>query len=104
MSKESIFQEMTPSKDEVESLHKTKFKVNKTKLKPEWKLACTIVCTIALMLECTNVILSSRCNENNHSVQVQREDKTMTPRVMSTAANNETSLCTEIKEFKGGGW
>ena len=102
MSKESIFQEMTPSKDEVESLRKTKFKVNKTKLKPEWKLACAILCTIALMLECTNVILSSRCNENNHSVQVQREDKTITPRVMSTAANNETSLCTEIREFKLG--
>ena len=100
MSKETVFHEMTASKDEVESLHKTKFKVNKTKLKPEWKLACTILCTIALMLECTNVILSSRCNESNHSVQVQREDKTMTPRVMSTAANNETSLCTEIREFK----
>ena len=51
------------------------------------------------MLECTNVILSSRCNENN-SVQVQREDKTITPRVISTAANNETNLCTEIREFR----
>ena len=29
------------------------------------------------MLECTNVILSSRCNENNHSVQVKREAKTI---------------------------
>ena len=102
MSKETIFHEMSPSTDEVESLHKPKFNVKKTKLKPGWKLACTILCTIALMLECTNVILSSRCNKNNHSVQDQREVKTINPRAMPSAANNESSLCTEIREFKLG--
>ena len=54
------------------------------------------------MLECTNVILSSRCNENNHSVQVQREDKTITPRMIPSAANNETSLSKEIRELNLG--
>ena len=38
MSKESIFQEMTPSKDEVESLRKTKFKVDKIETRVEVSL------------------------------------------------------------------
>ena len=75
MSKETVFSEMTPSTDEVESLRKPKFSVRKTKLKPGWKLACTTLCTIALMLKCTNVILTSHCNKHDQLVRIKTDGK-----------------------------
>ena len=73
MSKETVFSEMTPSTDEVESLRKPKFSVRKAKLKPGRKLACTTLSTIALMLECTNVILTSHCNKHDQLVCIKTD-------------------------------
>ena len=105
MSKETVFSEMTPSTDEVESLQKPKFSVRKTKLKPGWKLACTTLCTIALMLECTNVILTSNCNKHDQLVRIKTDGKNVIPRALpvptlSSSSYNHTDLCSERREFR----
>ena len=90
------------STGEVRSLQNTHF--NKFKLTPGWKLACATLCTIAMLLECTNVILSSRRTNNNHPINLYAEDLSPDYRVVPVTDSiqepvNQTDLCSERKEF-----
>ena len=38
------------------------------KLKPGWKILVGGLCTLAMLLECTNVVLSSRREYNDHPI------------------------------------
>ena len=39
-------------------------------IKLGWKALCTLLCTIALILECINVTLTERCNHQNNQTTV----------------------------------
>ena len=41
------------------------------KLKPGWKVLVGSLCTLAMLLECTNVVLSSRMDNKNHPIDYE---------------------------------
>ena len=60
---------------------------------------CTLLCTIALILECINVTLNERCNHQNNQKTVSLL-KTI-PKLLPVHSETDipTELCAERKEF-----
>ena len=62
MSKETVYH---GRQDDVQFVH-SMYEVTIQKLKPRWKVLVGGLCTLAMLLECTNVVLSSRRENNDH--------------------------------------
>ena len=59
---------------------------------------CTLLCTIALTLECINVTLNERCNhQNNQTVSLLKTIPKLLPVHSETDIPND--LCAERREF-----
>ena len=74
-----------------------------TKLKVGWKSVCTLLCTIALTLECINVTLNAHCNNNtnkNNSTTYLSLLQQI-PKVLPTSNDTSVSrdMCSERREF-----
>ena len=62
-----------------------------------WKALCTLLCTIALILECTNVTLNERCNHQHNQTTVLLL-KTM-PKLLPVHSETDPKRCAERREF-----
>ena len=84
--------------------HKIKRDGKIKKLKGKWKVIFTGLCTIALLLECTNVILSSKCKRDSLKIRTHTElDASSSNDSLSNMGESITTtedLCSERKEFK----
>ena len=101
MQHEIVFTQMDRVESPEGSPPSIRFK--NTKLKVGWKSVCTLLCTIALTLECINVTLNAHCNNNtnkNNSTTYLSLLQQI-PKVLPTS--NDTSvtrdMCSERREF-----
>ena len=64
-----------------------------------WKALCTLLCTIALILECINVTVNERCNHQNNQTTVSLL-KTI-PKLLPVHSKIDipNDLCAEHMEF-----
>ena len=64
-----------------------------------WKALCTLLCTIALILECINVTLNERCNYQNNQTTVSLL-KTI-PKLLPVHSERDMpkDICVERREF-----
>ena len=104
MNHENVFTQMDRLESPEESVPSVRISKN-TKLKFGWKSVCTLLCTIALTLECINVTLNARCNSNgnkNNSTTYLSLLQQI-PKVLSTSNDTSTSMprdmCSERREF-----
>ena len=69
MSKETVYH---GRQDDVQSVH-SMYEVTERdiKLKPGWKVLVGGLCTLAMLLECTNVVLSSRRENKDHPIDYE---------------------------------
>ena len=69
MSKETVYHEI---QDDVQSVH-SMYEVTERerKLKPGWKVLVVGLCTLAMLLECTNVVLSLRRENKDHPMDYE---------------------------------
>ena len=101
MQHENVFTQMDRVESPEGSPPSIRFK--NTKLRVGWKSVCTLLCTIALTLECINVTLNAHCNNNtnkNNSTTYLSLLQQI-PKVLPTS--NDTSvtrdMCSERREF-----
>ena len=68
-------------------------------IKLGWKALCTLLCTIARILECINVTLTERCNHQNNQTTVSLL-KTI-PKLLPVHCETDIpkDLCVERREF-----
>ena len=68
-------------------------------IKLGWQTVCTLVCTIAQILEYINVTLNERCNYQNNqtSVSLLKSTRKLLPVHSETDIQND--LCAERREF-----
>ena len=50
------------------------------KLKPGWKVLVRGLCTLSILLECTNVVLSSRSDTKDQPIDYERTESTTCPK------------------------
>ena len=69
-------------------------------IKLGWKALCTLLCTIAPILECINVTLNERCNHQNNQTTVSLL-KTI-PKLLPVHSETDITkdLCAERREFR----
>ena len=94
MSKETVYH---GRQDDVQSVY-SMYEVTERdrKLKPGWKVLVGCLCTLAMLLECTNVILSSRRENNDHPIDYEMR----VPRVLPV--RNDTLYERGGHQFKLG--
>ena len=68
-------------------------------IKLGWKTLCTLLCTIALILECINITLNERCNYQHNQTTVSLL-KTI-PKLLPVHSETDIPkyLCAERREF-----
>ena len=64
-----------------------------------WKALCTLLCTIALILECINVTLNERCNHQNNQTTVSLLKTIPKLLPVHSETNISNDVCAERKEF-----
>ena len=69
MSKETVYH---GRQDDVQSVHSMyELTERDRKLKPGWKILVGGLCTLAMLLECTNVVLSSRMENKDPPIDYE---------------------------------
>ena len=66
LSKETVYHRRQGNVQSVHSMYEVTERDRK--LKPGWKVLVGGLCTLAMLLECTNVVLSSRRENNDHPI------------------------------------
>ena len=68
-------------------------------IKLVWKALCTLLCTIALILECINVTLNERCIHPNNQTTVSLLKSIPKFLLVYSESDIPKELCVERKEF-----
>ena len=99
MKHEHVFTQTDQSPTPEESPTISKLFPQDRNIKLGWKALCTLLCTIALILECINVTLNERCNHQNNQTTVSLL-KTI-PKLLPVHSEIDipNDLCAERMEF-----
>ena len=81
MSKEAVYHRRQDGVQSVHSMHEVTERYRK--LKPGWKVLVGGLCTLAMLLEYTNVVLSSRKDNKDHPIYYEMR----VPRVLPVRNN-----------------
>ena len=68
-------------------------------IKLGWKALCTLLCTIALILECINATLTEGCNHQNNQTTVSLLKTISKLLSVHSETGIPIDLCAERKEF-----
>ena len=64
-----------------------------------WKTLCTLLCTIALILECINATLNEHCNHQNNQTTVSLLRTILKLLPVHSETDTPKVICTERREF-----